>query len=202
MTFIPRARIEARASDLWQRYGLTPGFDIERLLDDLSLDLLWEEVPDQDGGQVLGQLIPEQHLVVLNELHRRLLEKKQGRLRRYTVGHEIGHWTLHADAVRSGTLNLFDGERIWCRSGSPDQIERQAEMFAAALLMPTDRLLAALPKQPWRGWPPVYRLADIFAVNVKPMAIRLEELCWMHRGQDGTPISGPEQAAGQGSLFV
>jgi IrrE N-terminal-like domain len=201
VTFIPRARIDARASDLWLRYNLIPGFDIERLLDQLGLDLLWEEVPDEDGGRLLGQLIPEQQLVVLNERHRGLLEEKGGRLRRYTLGHEVGHWSLHADAVRSGALKLFDGERIWCRDGSPDPAERQAEMFAAALLMPRDLLLSAMPKQPWRGWRPVYRLADHFLVNVTPMAIRLEEFGWMHRDEDGSPVSGPRQAVGQGSLF-
>jgi Zn-dependent peptidase ImmA (M78 family) len=202
MTFIPQARIEACASELWQRHGLAPGFDVERLLDDLRLDLLWDEVVDDEGGRVLGQLVPEKHLVILNERHRRLLEEKEGRLRRYTVGHEVGHWTLHADGVRSGTLNLFDGQRIWCRDGSPHPAERQAEMFSAALLMPRDQLLAALPEPPWRGWVPVYRLADRFVVNVTPMAIRLEELGWMHRDQNNTPESGPGQPAGQNSLFA
>jgi Zn-dependent peptidase ImmA (M78 family) len=202
MTFIPRARVEACASELWQRHGLAPGFDVERLLDDSELDLLWDEVTDDEGGRVLGQLVPEQHLVILNERHRRLLEEKEGRLRRYTVGHEVGHWILHADGVRSGTLTLFDGERIWCRAGSRHPAERQAEMFSAALLMPRDQLLAALPEPPWRGWAQVYRLADRFVVNVTPMAIRLEELGWMHRDQNNTPRSGPAQPAGQGSLFA
>ncbi len=201
MTFIARARIDTRASDLWQQYSLGPGFDIELLLDHLGLDLLWEEVPDEDGGQLLGQLIPEQRLVVLNERHRRQLDEKGGRLRRYTLGHEVGHWSLHADAIRSGALKLFDGERIWCRDGSLDPIERQAEMFSAALLMPRDLLLTALPKQPWHGWRSVYRLADRFLVNVTPMTIRLEELGWMHRDEDGIPVSGPRQVVGQGSLF-
>ena len=105
MTFISRDRIEARASELWQRHGLAPGFDVERLLDDLELDLLWEDVADADDGRILGQLVPEKRLVVLNERHRRLLEERAGRLRRYTVGHEIGHWVLHSEAIRSGTLN-------------------------------------------------------------------------------------------------
>jgi hypothetical protein len=201
MRFIPHTEIEARASELWQRHRLAPGFDIERLLDDLGLDLLWEEVADEDGGRVLGQLVPEQQLVVLNERHRGLLEEKEGRLRRYTVGHEIGHWTLHADAARSGTLSLFHGDRIWCRTGSRDPVERQAEMFSASLLMPKDQLQAALPKRPWQGWPAVYRLADTFLVNLTPMAIRLEELGWMHRDGDGTPVSGVKPADGQASLF-
>ena len=41
-------------------------------------------------------------------------------------------------------MSLFDGQRIWCRDGSSDPVERQAEIFAAALLIPKDRLRAAL----------------------------------------------------------
>lgn len=200
MTFIPEPRIEALAADIWQRHSLEVGFDVEQLLDELGLGLVWESVDDEGGDRVLGQLLPAKRLVVLNERHIELLEEKEGRLRRYTIGHEIGHWTLHADAVRSGTLSLFDGERIWCRDGSGDPIERQAEMFSAALLMPEVRVRSALPP-PWRGWPAVYRMADQFLVNVTPMAIRLEKLGWMHRDEDGMPVSGRAAAPGQQELF-
>jgi hypothetical protein len=135
VTYISEAQIEARAAELWRRHSLEPGFDVERLLDDLGLGLVWEVVDDHGAeGAVLGQLIPEKQLVVLNERHIEGLEDKQGRLRRYTVGHEVGHWVLHADAARLGNLSLFDGDRIRCRNGSPDPVERQAEMFSAALL--------------------------------------------------------------------
>ncbi len=201
MMFIPEAQIEARTAELWSRHALEPGFDVEALLDKLGLGLVWETVDDEGEAVVLGQLIPEKQLVVLNERHIERLEEKDGRLRRYTIGHEIGHWTLHADAVRSGTLSLFDGERIWCRDGSADPVERQAEMFSAALLIPKHHLLEVLPKAPWKGWPVVYRLADAFLVNLTPMAIRLEKLGWMHRGEDGIPASGPQQAPGQATLF-
>jgi Zn-dependent peptidase ImmA (M78 family) len=167
----------------------------------MDLGLAWEPIDDDGGSRVLGQLIPEEKVVVLNERYVDLLEEKDGRLRRFTIGHEVGHWTIHAQDIRSGTLSLFDGKRVWCRDGSQDAAERQAEMFSAALLMPRDRLLAALPRSPWRGWPSVYRLADAFGVNVTPVAIRLEKLGWMHRDDDGVPVSGPRIPAGQGSLF-
>ncbi len=199
--FIPEARIEARAADLWRCHELKRGFDVEALLDDLDLSLSWETIDDEENARVLGQLIPAERIVVLNQRHLELLEAKGGRLRRYTVGHEVGHWHLHADEIRSGALSLFDGERIWCRDGSNHPVERQAEMFSAALLMPRDELRTALPKSPWRGWPPVYRLADEFMVNVTPMAIRLEKLGWMHRDAQGVPVSGAKPAVGQGSLF-
>jgi hypothetical protein len=202
MRYLPEATIEARASELWQRHGLAPGFDVERLLDDLRLGLVWEPVDDDNlGGRVLGQLIPEQRLVVLNERHLELLEDKDGRLGRYTVGHEVGHWEFHAEAARSGTLNLLDGDRIWRRSDSTNLAERQAEMFSAAMLMPRHELLAALPKASWKGWRPVYMLADTFLVNITPMTIRLEKLGWMHRDEDGIPVSGPANPPGQQVLF-
>ncbi len=201
MTFIPEARIEARAVDIWQRHALTPGFDVEALVDDLGLGLAWEPLADEIGARVLGQLIPAEKVVVLNERYLPLLEQKEGRLRRYTIGHEIGHWELHSDACRSGTLPLFDGKRILCRDGSVNPVERQAEMFSAALLMPRGPLLRALPDPPWVGWPTVYRLADSFLVNVTPMAIRLERLGRMHRNENGDPVSGPQPAPGQETLF-
>jgi hypothetical protein len=46
--------------------------------------------------------------------------------------------------------------------------------------MPREHLCAALPKRPWRGWSTVYRLADLFVVNVTPMKIRLEQFGWAH----------------------
>jgi hypothetical protein len=201
MTYIPEARIEARAARLRLQHALTPGFDVEQLLDDLGLGLVWEPIPDEPGSVVLGQLIPEQQLVVLNEHHLDELEKRGGRLRRYTIGHEVGHWELHSDNERSGMLSLLTGDRTWCRTGSADPAERQAEVFSASLLMPRDELLAALPRPPWRGWWHIYQLADTFLVNVTPMKIRLEKLGWMHLDDDGTPVSGPKSPPAQTALF-
>src|SRR4051794_40088528 len=104
MTYIADAQIEARAAELWQRHRLEPGFDVERLLDELELDLVWDTIDDGDDGVILGQLIPAERLVVLNERHVARLEEKDGRQRRYTLGHEVGHWVLHARWATSETL--------------------------------------------------------------------------------------------------
>lgn len=58
--------------------------------------------------------------------------------RRFTIGHELGHWVMH----RTGNESLF------CRSATvePDEndevsipdIEEEASVFAAALLMPPE----------------------------------------------------------------
>jgi hypothetical protein len=201
VSYIPEARIEARASELRQQHGLAPGFDAEQLLDNLGLGLVWDQIPDEPGSAVLGQLIPEQRLVVLNERHIDDLERKNGRLRRYTIGHEIGHWEFHSGDVRTGTSSMVTGNRIWCRADSAAPAERQAEMFSAALLMSRGDLLAAVPQPPWQGWQHVYRLADTFLVNVTPMRIRLERLGWMHLDDNDTPRSGLKPVPGQSTLF-
>ena len=59
MTFIPEARIEARAAELWRAHSLGQGFDVERLLDALGLGLVWEAVEDEGDAMVLGQLTPD-----------------------------------------------------------------------------------------------------------------------------------------------
>jgi IrrE N-terminal-like domain len=199
--FIPPARIEARAADLWRQFELEPGFDIEALLDGLQLDLTWELLDDTAGdGDILGQLIPGRNLVVLNERHLERLEARGRAQLRFTIGHEIGHWLFHVPGG-FGSSPFFDGERTLCRSGSAAQIERQAEAFSAALLVPRDSLQAALPQTSWSGWAPVYALAEKFAVSATAMQIRLEGLGWAHRPEDGKPRSGPEEAPGQGNLF-
>jgi len=202
MTFIPEARLEARAVELWHRHSLNPGFDVERLLDELELGLSWERIDNQEEGDVLGQLLPNKRLVLLNEAHYERLEARDGAQRRFTIGHEIGHWLLHAPGGGLGSSPLFDGERVLCRDGSRQAIERQAEMFSAALMMPREVLQAQLPSSPWHGWGPLYRLAELFGVSPTAMQIRLERLDWMHLEEDEKPRSGPAPTPGQGSLFA
>jgi Zn-dependent peptidase ImmA (M78 family) len=202
VTYLAEVQIEAQAAELWRQHSLGPGFDVERLLDELELGLIWENIEDGDGqGSILGQLVASQGLVILNECHLDLLEKDGGRLRRFTLGHEIAHWILHVRGAGPDAVGLLDGDRTMCRDGSAASIERQAEIFSAALLIHRDSLRSAVPTAPWRGWAPVYRLADSFGVNVTPMAIRLEKLGWMHREADGTPASGPGTDPTQGALF-
>jgi hypothetical protein len=202
MTFIADAQIEARAAELWRRFSLRPGFDVEKLLDDLELDLCWEDVDDEDcTGAILGQLIPARRLVILNERHKDRLEKKGGGQLRYTIGHEIGHWIFHSEGLGHGASPLIADERTMCRTDSRESIEIQAEMFSAALLMQRDALKAARPKGEWRGWPFVYGLAASFSVTPTAMKNRLQRLDWIHLDERDAPVSGPKPAPGQGTLL-
>jgi len=90
--------------------------------------------PDVDEGRSLsGLLLSGRREIWVNAAE----AKEWPRRRRFTIGHELGHWVLH----RAGN------ESIFCRSTNvqpeeqdeserPPDIEEEASVFAAALLMP------------------------------------------------------------------
>src|SRR5438105_3075089 len=110
MTYIPPARIEARAAEIWRNYDLSPNFDIERLLDDLDLRVIWTDL----HPEVLAEISPYERRVAINEQRKLTLDGNTG-LYRFTLAHEIGHWYLHAEGARSGTGHLFDASTVFCR---------------------------------------------------------------------------------------
>jgi IrrE N-terminal-like domain len=93
--------------------------------------------PLAPGQSLSGLLLPARGEIWVNAEEARQWPAR----RRFTIGHELGHWVLHRDTERS----------LFCRSttvqpeerGRPDappapDIEDEASTFAAALLMPTD----------------------------------------------------------------
>ena len=59
--------------------------------------------------------------------------------RRFTIGHELGHWVLHRDAERSlfcRSTTVQPEERARADAPPAPDIESEASVFAAALLMP------------------------------------------------------------------
>jgi hypothetical protein len=97
--------------------------------------------------------------------------------RRFTIGHEVGHYLLHQE----------DAPRVFCRSGdivdaedddpgptpSPKTpVESEADAFAAALLMP-DYLLRPHYEKHGRD---VTTIREIFGCSHKAMSYRLNAL--------------------------
>ena len=199
MTFIPDARLESRAATLWRTHALLPGFDIEALVDKLQLGVLWEALPEAPQTVVLGALQPEGPRIVINERHRERFDANPGLLR-FTYAHEVGHWLFHCEDARAGNLAMFENGRIWCRDGSADPTEIQANRFASFLLVPTDRLRPLLPSVPWSGWPHVYKLAEHFAVSPTAMIVRLEQGGWGARDEAGMPSSLVQRARDDSQL--
>lgn len=104
--------------------------------------------------------------------------------RRFTIAHEIGHFCLHAS--HSGE-EFVDSRRSMSRSATMwDTHEREANQFAAELLMPEDEIYRVgaqildendrLGRQPMSAHEFVTRMADRFLVSNEAMTYRLEGL--------------------------
>jgi Zn-dependent peptidase ImmA (M78 family) len=115
-----------------------------------------------------------------------VINARRPRVRQYfTLAHEFGHYMLHRDWLEQhrddGFVDFVDyldsGSRLF-RHDIPlltDEAaiirEREANNFAAELLMPEKRVLEL-----WDVSPDIERNAEVFQVSKSAMAIRLERL--------------------------
>lgn len=101
----------------------------------------------------------------------------------FTIAHEIGHFLLHLD--KEGHSDLFVDRRyaaIYHRDGrsaaGEDENEREANQFAAALLMPASLLCEEVEKHDFDfgDEEALDLLAKRFQVSTQAMSIRLAAL--------------------------
>lgn len=92
---------------------------------------------------------------------------QEGR-RRFTISHELGHWELHED--HSQFLCSEDDMRDYGRS----PLEREANCFAAELLMPTVHFRPYCQEEPSMDL--VKKLAKEFQTTLTATAIRFADL--------------------------
>lgn len=154
----PRAdRLRARHARIFGATG--PPVPVESIAE----DLLGLAVGEAEMG-VSGLLIPARREIWVNAGEARESPAR----RRFTIAHEVGHWVCQ---VREGR-----GEPIHCRpdpEGPPatDEREREANVFAAELLMPE----GAVRREATRGTP-AGRMESLFGVSAPAMAWRLFNL--------------------------
>jgi hypothetical protein len=92
--------------------------------------------------------------------------------RRFTIAHEIGHFVLHPERCRP--------ERGGVVNEAGRMEEREADAFAAELLMPEHLVRDAVREQGLD----VERLADRFEVSRKAMQARLRHMGLVERHSD------------------
>jgi hypothetical protein len=105
---------------------------------------------------------------------------------RFSIAHELGHYFIerhHSYLVRRGRPHPSKGE-----FASERQIEREADTFAASLLMPARLLARLLDGEP--TFAKVRRLANAFQTSVVSTAIRCVQLsdfpCALAAVRDGS----------------
>ena len=161
---------EPRAHALRERYLRTfGGEEIPVSVESIAEDLLGLRIEQSnDLGALSGMLIPEERLIVLNASEA-MHDGAPIRRHCYTIAHEVGHWVCHVLGAPVGTAP----KPTYCRTVDLSQdadrrFEREANIFAAELLMPESAVRAA-----WSGHDDVGTCAAHFGVSATAMHWRL-----------------------------
>lgn len=166
MTFL---HIEQQAQNILEDNKMFyPGFDIKKLAQKLSIKL----APDFFSDDVSGYFVMKNgHPVISYDsaaAHTRI---------RFTIAHEMGHYILHS---KSQPIFVDKTPKVFYRnsaSASGEILkEREANAFAAALLMPKALVLEELKKVNSDAVEAVGQLATKFEVSVQAMSFRLSNL--------------------------
>lgn len=147
--------------------------DVVRVADCLGLTIIEQPLEDEYSGF----LAVKEKVVVVNNAH-------PPTRRRFTIAHEIGHYQLHRR--KKADTPVFIDRTVFCR-GAPSSadavaeraLEREANHYAAELLMPAAWLAEYLDKHPLHSSlysREVKEIAGEFDVSKQAMDFRLRDL--------------------------
>jgi hypothetical protein len=232
MKFYRNVRIEEIAEQRLREFEgkmgrpLSLPIDIELFGDlVLGLSMLWEDIDELPGEEVLAGLRASDRLIVMNERHKQEMEQRPGR-RRLTQGHEMGHWDLFVDISKIDHPTLFEAATpaiFAYRSSTGGQVQimrtllscesgrdivrqfnsradtpdeaRSVNRYAAAILMPRVVITDESKKIDRTQWPNLYRLAERFGVSISALCVRLEQFNLLYVDQENKKLYASRQEA-------
>lgn len=177
MTGSIKRQIELRASQLATKYGIKSdgSIDVNDIAEKLGLQISEHDL----GSNVSGVLYIDKGKGVIG--YNKLESEVR---RRFTIAHEIGHFLLHRlDNEIFVDHKAFKGSALFrddkSATGEVRQ-EREANAFAAALLMPKERVLEEIEKVNFDladdQEDAIKKLADVFKVSTQAMTYRISNL--------------------------
>src|SRR5258706_1194895 len=134
------ARAKACASELLERFGVkTPPVPVDRIGKSLGIMVQSARFDDELSGMAfLKENVP---IIGVNSNH-------HPNRQRYTIAHELAHICLHLDELESAVhvdqSSVSSLRRDLVSAEGTDPLEREANAFAAELLMPKKLLAGAL----------------------------------------------------------
>jgi hypothetical protein len=232
MKFYRNERIEEIAEQRLREFEgkmgrpLSPPIDIELFGDlVLGLSMLWEDIDELPGEEVLAGLRASDRLIVMNERRKPEMEQKPGR-RRLTQGHEMGHWDLFVNISKMDHPTLFNAvapEIFAYRSSTGGQVQimrtllscetgrdivrqinsradtpdeaRSVNRYAAAILMPRAIITDEARKIDRTQWPNLYRLAERFGVSISALCVRLQQFNLVYVDQENKKLYASREEA-------
>lgn len=127
-----------------------------------NYDLLVEEVDlGSFGARVAGFIEPKQKVIYVNK-------KDKPYRQAFTVAHELAHWLMHQDLLHSQTDKYAVLYRSPLGAPSEDLVEKEANAFAARLLVPKDML------KKYKNKADISTIANIFGVSDELIGYRLK----------------------------
>lgn len=174
-----REAIERHAELVLRQTGQTAGqVDVVAVAEALGARVHAQPLDDDVSGVLIIQQ-DERHILVN--------DTQAPTRQRFSIAHEIGHLVLHD--TRANRLFVDGRLRLYQRVGQPSSEayqkpdsqttpdeEREANHFAAALLMPEPTVRAYAFRRPILDEEAVQEMADVFGVSVQAMSIRLQRL--------------------------
>jgi hypothetical protein len=128
---MPGPVTDPRADALRERYHAVFGGDeLPVPVDAIAEDLLGLSVGEEELD-VSGLLLPAERQIWLNAREAREIPGR----RRFTLAHEVGHWVCQCLEGRIAPV-YCRSEEVGAPNGNTRQLEREANVFAAELLMP------------------------------------------------------------------
>ncbi|WCL51257.1 ImmA/IrrE family metallo-endopeptidase [Leptospira sp. GIMC2001] len=154
--------------------SLSLPIDLSKITEFLKIKLAEEVLPNEISG-VLDTRDYNKPIILVNKNQS---ENRQ----RFSIAHEIGHFVLHH---LDGKVHM--DKKVFFRQDIPNKEdakkEREANLFAAELLMPSDILLnkfvnhdSRVILEYWDNDDFLNQLAVEFKVSLPAMVIRLQEL--------------------------
>jgi len=156
---MPGPVTDARAYELRERYHAAfGGAELPVPVEAIAEDLLGLAVAERHDLAVSGMLLPAERKIFVNS-------KDVPARRRFTLAHEVGHWVCQCLEGK--------GVPVMCRAEDVSErtdrtLEREANVFAAELLMPEPAVRAEFAHDG--------DLAERFGVSSEAMAWRLYNL--------------------------
>lgn len=160
--------IEEKAESLLRDYGFySVGYDINKLVKLLNIDLIKKDF-DND---ISGLLAIQNNKTVIS-----VNSQEDPKRQRFTIAHELGHFTLHS---KEQPFFVDKTQKVMYRNNASTtgeiQKEREANAFAAALLMPRE-LVSERIQNCNDGDATIRQLAKDFKVSELAMSFRLSNL--------------------------
>lgn len=168
-----RRLIARRVRALLQEHEVTaPPVPVERIARGLSVQLRFSPLDNELSGMVFVK--DGTPIIGVNAIH-------HPNRQRFTIAHECGHLILHRDQV-SKEVHVDKGFPMLMRDAAAaagvNEMEIEANLFAAELLMPESLLTEALGNTPFDidDDATVSALARRFRVSLSAMQFRLGNL--------------------------